>query len=177
MVCQIGGYWFYFGGTTAEKYSLPEKYEEAVPKETIIQEIYDVLEDFKESKEYGNEYADEYAYYEAILTENNITNEPHTAEQAIYHLQHLRDNFNAKDGEKNVWYLDMAIKFLKTEDIIKELMEQNEENFDCFKSKEYKNCAAGARDYDKGYAEGIHDGLLDVLKKLGIETDEKYNND
>lgn len=31
--------------------------------------------------------------------------------------------------------------------------------------------------YDTGYLEGIHDGLIDLLNKLGIDHDFKYKND
>lgn len=48
-------------------------------------------------------------------------------------------------------------------DIIESLIEKNEENLKYMES-----------DYDEGYMNGIHDGLLDVLNELGIETDEEY---
>ena len=41
---------------------------------------------------------------------------------------------------------------------IKELMEKNRENG------------------DNDYANGVHDGYLDVLMKLGIDIDEEYCN-
>lgn len=31
--------------------------------------------------------------------------------------------------------------------------------------------------YDTGYLEGIHDGLIDLLNKLGIEHEFSYKND
>ena len=53
----------------------------------------------------------------------------------------------------------------KIEEIIKRLMESNEENFEYIENG-----------YERGYAEGVHDGLLDVLNALRIKTDEKYYN-
>lgn len=63
-ICKIGENWFYFGGITAEE-SDPEEYVAAVPTETIVDEIYDVLEDFKVLPEYH----DEYRYYYYYLKE------------------------------------------------------------------------------------------------------------
>ena len=51
----------------------------------------------------------------------------------------------------------------KIKDIIGKLMKQNAENLKHINT-----------DYDRGYANGIHDGLLDVLNDLDIETDEEY---
>ena len=31
--------------------------------------------------------------------------------------------------------------------------------------------------YDTGYIEGVHDGLIDLLNKLGIEHEFSYKND
>lgn len=53
----------------------------------------------------------------------------------------------------------------KIRDIIENLMKQNDENL------EHANTS-----YDEGYMNGIHDGLLDVLNALEIETDEEYYN-
>ena len=61
-VCKIEDNWFYFGGETAEDMD-PEEYLKAVPQEDIINEIFDVLEDFK----FENE--DEYMYYLCVLRE------------------------------------------------------------------------------------------------------------
>lgn len=63
-VCQISGSWFYFGGHTAEGV-LPEEYKKIVPFEDIVNEIYNTLEDFRESD--WDEYKDEYAMYESYL--------------------------------------------------------------------------------------------------------------
>lgn len=66
--------------------------------------------------------------------------------------------------EKNTYecmdYMENKIK-----EIIKRLMKQNEENL------KHANTS-----YDEGYMFGVHDGLLDVLKELDIETDEEYYN-
>lgn len=64
-VCQIGSYWFYFGGETAEGMQ-PEEYLRAVSSEDIASEVYDTLEEFRVS---GEEFEAEYAYYEAYLIE------------------------------------------------------------------------------------------------------------
>ena len=66
IVCGIGDNWFYFGGYTAEEYDVVEEYKNDVPTETIIQEIFDVLQDFH------SEFLDEYLYYEYYLKENGI---------------------------------------------------------------------------------------------------------
>lgn len=64
-VCQIGEYWFYFGGETAEEMTASE-YVASVPKEDIINEIITALDDF-----YGNEMFEyEYPYYFAIINHN-----------------------------------------------------------------------------------------------------------
>lgn len=63
-VCQISGSWFYFGGHTAEGL-LPEEYKKVVPFESIVDEIYNTLEDFRETD--WVEYHDEYAMYEGYL--------------------------------------------------------------------------------------------------------------
>lgn len=63
-VCQINGSWFYFGGQTAEGV-LPEDYKKVVPFESIVDEIYNTLEDFRESD--WDEYQEEYAMYENYL--------------------------------------------------------------------------------------------------------------
>lgn len=63
-VCQINGSWFYFGGHTAEGV-LPEEYKKIVPFESIVDEIYNTLEDFRETD--WVEYHDEYAMYECYL--------------------------------------------------------------------------------------------------------------
>lgn len=65
----IGDNWFYFGGLTAEECGTPEEYATAVPEEDIVREIYDVLDEFRES---GECFADEYMYYFCILKENGI---------------------------------------------------------------------------------------------------------
>lgn len=49
--------------------------------------------------------------------------------------------------------------------ILTRLLQDNSPNLDCH--------PAG---YDKGYAEGYHDALVDVMKQAGIETSEEYYN-
>lgn len=66
-VCKIGENWFYFGGTTAEELD-PEEYLEQVPVDDIVNEIFDVMEDFRTD----SFFEDEYAYYEAYLREKGI---------------------------------------------------------------------------------------------------------
>jgi hypothetical protein len=65
-VCQIGSFWFYFGGLTAEENS-PEEYRRNVPEEDIIDEIFTTLVSFKENFE--SDERDEYDYYNAYLHE------------------------------------------------------------------------------------------------------------
>lgn len=64
-VCQIGENWFYFGGLTAEEMS-PDEYRRDIPQETIVDEIFSVLNDFRERPEF----IDEYRYYDAMLSES-----------------------------------------------------------------------------------------------------------
>lgn len=63
-VCQINNNWFYFGGQTAEGL-LPEDYKKVVPFESIVDEIYNTLEAFRQSD--WDEYKEEYAMYESYL--------------------------------------------------------------------------------------------------------------
>lgn len=65
-VCQIGDSWFYFGGLAAEEMS-PNEYIANIPVEDIVQEIFDVLDDFRKDEELR----DEYDYYDAVLTYRN----------------------------------------------------------------------------------------------------------
>ena len=62
-VAAIGDNWFYFGGITADEMS-PEEYKNNVPENDIINEIWDVLDEFR------TENPDEYAYYESVLLES-----------------------------------------------------------------------------------------------------------
>jgi len=62
-VCEIGEYWFYFGGMTAEECTAKE-YRENIPEEDIISEIFTVLEDMRRHPE---EFENEYRYYRAVL--------------------------------------------------------------------------------------------------------------
>lgn len=64
-VCQIGDYWFYFGGETAEQ-ETAESYLKNVPLEDIVSEVCAVLDDFSKHDEF--EY--EYGYYAAYLKEH-----------------------------------------------------------------------------------------------------------
>lgn len=63
-VCTIGEYWFYFGGLTAEELT-PDEYQENVPVEEIVDEIYDVLEVFRTTPWLETEYE----YYQCFLNE------------------------------------------------------------------------------------------------------------
>lgn len=75
IACQIGDNWFYFGGQTAEEYKDVDSYKNDIPKEDIIKEIHEVLEDF------STELEDEYIYYDYYLRthieENVFTEAPH----------------------------------------------------------------------------------------------------
>ena len=70
-VCRIGEYWFSFGGQTAEEMSAAE-YLADIPKEDIVREITDLLEEFRRDPGF----ADEYAYYEAFLNEKLTEKHP-----------------------------------------------------------------------------------------------------
>lgn len=65
-VCQIGDSWFYFGGFTAEEMD-PNEYVANTPIDDIVQEIFDVLDDFRKCEDLK----DEYDYYDAVLTYRN----------------------------------------------------------------------------------------------------------
>lgn len=65
VVCQIWDNWFYFGGTTAEEMTV-EEYKKAIPEDTIISEIYETLEYFKDTDTFD----DEYLLYYYYLLEN-----------------------------------------------------------------------------------------------------------
>lgn len=67
VVCEIGDGWFYFGGIEAEGCTV-EEYKRNVPSEDIIDEIFNVLEDFCDD----DVFIDEYIYYECFLREHGI---------------------------------------------------------------------------------------------------------
>lgn len=52
-------------------------------------------------------------------------------------------------------------------EIILNLMKSNNENFEHIGEYEDKS-------YAKGYAEGVHDGYLDILNQLGIDLPEEH---
>ena len=64
VVCQIGDYWFYFGGQTAEDSNVAD-YKENVPEDDIVKEIYEAVTDIGKILD-----EDEYDYYAAILEES-----------------------------------------------------------------------------------------------------------
>ena len=76
-VCQIGEHWIYFGGETAE-WMQPGDYLRAVSLEDIVNEVFDVLENFRRSDE---TFGDEYAYYEAYLNEQRANAIPKLKER------------------------------------------------------------------------------------------------
>lgn len=57
----------------------------------------------------------------------------------------------------------------KIKEEFEKLIAQNNENFENIDSYD-------DRSYARGYAEGVHDGLLDAMNALGIETEEEYFN-
>lgn len=69
-VCRIGDGWFYFGGTEAEMCS-PEEYIKNVPEESIVDEIFDLLESFRKEGKDDIDFREEYDYYWHILTYRN----------------------------------------------------------------------------------------------------------
>lgn len=88
-VCQIGEHWIYFGGETAEGMQ-PEDYLHAVPMEDIVNEVFDVLEDFRRSSE---TFGDEYAYYEAFLIEQRMMRNMDTLQKRDTELEQLWNEF------------------------------------------------------------------------------------
>lgn len=118
VVCQIGDIWFYFGGLTAEECKTVEEYKASVDTNTILDEIYSVLNDFKDS---GEEYQDEYSYYEYYLKEKGIkemknvkelTREELNELKSNYFYSHLdNDNSNQCDGYDAPWDIPDEIIF------------------------------------------------------------------
>ena len=68
--CQIGDNWFYFGGITAEEYDDVENYKNSLSEEVIIQDIWEVLNDFQTNG--FEEFEEEALYYEYFLNEHGI---------------------------------------------------------------------------------------------------------
>ncbi len=62
-VCEIGEYWFYFGGESAEEEE-PEDYVKNVPLDDLCREIFETLNDFQQDETH----AEEYEYYATILS-------------------------------------------------------------------------------------------------------------
>lgn len=62
-VCQIGDSWFYFGGFTAEQMN-PDRYLREIPIGDIVQDIFDVLDEFR----FDEGFKLEYDYYDLILS-------------------------------------------------------------------------------------------------------------
>ena len=113
VVCQIGDGWFYFGGYTAEEYDSVEAYKRNTTTETIISEIYVVLNELS----YESEFKDEYDYYEAYLRENVVEREWNHNEvwNAIHELSDIRAAYNVFDMEDRKKYhaLSMGIEALR----------------------------------------------------------------
>ena len=79
VVCFIGDMpnganhnWFYFGGRTAEGYTDVVKYLKDIPENTIIDEIFEAVQDIGRNLD-----MDEYDFYKAILTEYGCFNTPY----------------------------------------------------------------------------------------------------
>lgn len=64
IVCKIGANWFYFGGESAESCDSVDEYKKNIPEDSIVKDIFDVLEDFRNT---GDIFGDEYMYYECYL--------------------------------------------------------------------------------------------------------------
>lgn len=62
-VCKIGDYWFYFDNVA--EYMTPKEYADYIPLEQIVNNIYDVLKEFRSD----DFFLDEYLYYFYYLTE------------------------------------------------------------------------------------------------------------
>ena len=93
VVCQIGDNWFYFGGLTAEECKTVEEYKASVDTKTILDEIYSVLNDFKNS---GEELEDEYLYYEYYLKEKGIKEMKNVKELTRDELKELKESYLTK---------------------------------------------------------------------------------
>lgn len=66
----------------------------------------------------------------------------------------------------------------KTFDDIKRDVEMNvKQTVDNLINGNKDNFAMSENRYDRGYAEGYHDALVDLLNQLGIEHDYEYYND
>lgn len=87
-VCQIGENWFYFGGLTAEELN-PDEYIRDIPLVTIVDEIFDALEDFCVHEEF----MDEYEYYNSYLNEQLNLYQSTSSE-----WKNLCDSLNAQNG-------------------------------------------------------------------------------
>lgn len=113
VVCQIGDGWFYFGGYTAEEHNSVEAYKRDIATETIIDEIYSVIDEFGRE----SDFKDEYDYYEAYLRENVVEREWNCEEvwNAIHELSDIRAAYNVFDMEERKKYraLSMGIEALK----------------------------------------------------------------
>ena len=93
IACQIGDIWFYFGGLTAEECKTVEEYKASVDTKTILDEIYSVLNDFKNS---GEELEDEYLYYEYYLKEKGIKEMKNVKELTRDELKELKESYLTK---------------------------------------------------------------------------------
>lgn len=94
-VCQIGDYWFWFAGGEAEQTTAAD-YAANVPREDIVREIMDVLNDFRTLPENR----DEYAYYEAYLRENTQNQRDSKVEKPVNAKNQQRGNVSADDSRK-----------------------------------------------------------------------------
>lgn len=93
VVCQIGDIWFYFGGLTSEECKTVEEYKANVDTKTILDEIYSVLNDFKDS---GEEFKEEYLYYEYYLKEKGIKEMKDVKELTREELSELKASYLTK---------------------------------------------------------------------------------
>lgn len=90
VVCQIGDYWFYFGGEAAEGTTVGE-YVKKVPKKDILNEIKTALDDIRDNLDDA-----EYGYYEAILAENMPVEDTRRGHSLLDELAKLK-NFLAHE--------------------------------------------------------------------------------
>ena len=75
--------------------------------------------------------------------------------------QHPSSAVDELDDDEDDFDLDNAQ--IKTEQIVRRLLSDNEQNIET---------ATGG--YDSGYAEGYHDALVDVMNQMGIPHNEEY---
>lgn len=83
-------------------------------------------------------------------------------------------NLNTIEAVEKNAYECMEWMENKIKAVVEKLMEENKARF--YDACDRRDCDIELYHYDRGYAEGIHDALVEVLENLEIETDEEYYN-